>query len=146
LVRRFCSCWCSFGSSGALASSIPPILYALTISTEKAAVVAAIYIAAHQIEGNVLQPLVVARAVKMHPALIAVGVVAVDRLFGFVGLIVAVPILVTIQILIQELWVRPIESDGRRLLIARSSGTPNEPASVATAGAGDGSNELAASE
>jgi predicted PurR-regulated permease PerM len=112
---------------GALASSIPPILYALTISTGKGIVVALIYIVAHQLEGNVIQPLVVARAVKVHPALIAVGVIAVERLFGFVGLIVAVPVLATVQILVQELWVRRIEREGRDLLLARPGAVAAEP-------------------
>src|SRR5947209_8312803 len=77
---------------GALASSIPPILYALTISPQKAILVAIIYIGAHQLESNVIQPLVVARTVKLHPAVVAIGVVAVDQLFGFIGLLIAVPI------------------------------------------------------
>jgi predicted PurR-regulated permease PerM len=98
---------------GALISSIPPILYALTISPGKAIVVAVIYIGAHQLEGNVIQPLVVARTVKLHPALVAVGVVAVDELFGFAGLLVAVPILVTIKILVEELWINPMERSRR---------------------------------
>jgi predicted PurR-regulated permease PerM len=97
---------------GALASSIPPILYALTISPGKALVVAAIYIFAHQLEGNIIQPLVVARTVELHPAVVAVGVVAVDRLFGFVGLIVAVPIIVTIKVLVEELWIKRVEEGG----------------------------------
>jgi predicted PurR-regulated permease PerM len=95
---------------GALVSSIPPILYALTFSPGKALVVALIYVVAHQLEGNVIQPLVVARTVELHPAVVAVGVVAVDRLFGFVGLIVAVPILATVKILIEELWIQPMEA------------------------------------
>lgn len=94
---------------GSLASSIPPILFALTISPGKAIVVAAIYILAHQAEGNVIQPLIVARTVELHPAVVAVGVIAVDTLFGFVGLIISVPIIVTVKILIEELWIRPIE-------------------------------------
>jgi predicted PurR-regulated permease PerM len=94
---------------GSLASSIPPILFALTISPGKAIVVAAIYILAHQAESNVIQPLIVARTVELHPAVVAVGVIAVDTLFGFVGLIISVPIIVTVKILIEELWVRPIE-------------------------------------
>jgi predicted PurR-regulated permease PerM len=94
---------------GALASSIPPILYALTYSPEKAVLVAIIYVIAHQIEGNVIEPLVVARTVQLHPALVAVGVVAVEQLFGPVGLIVAVPIIATVKILIEELWVNPVE-------------------------------------
>jgi predicted PurR-regulated permease PerM len=94
---------------GALASSIIPILYALTFSTGKAILVAIVYIVAHQIESNLIQPLVVARAVKLHPAVVAVGVVAVERLFGFVGLIVAVPIISTFTILVGDLWVNPIK-------------------------------------
>jgi predicted PurR-regulated permease PerM len=98
---------------GALVSSIPPILYALTISPGKAAIVAIIYIIAHQVESNVIQPLVVARNVELHPAVVAIGVVAVDQLLGFVGLIVAVPILATIKILIEELWIKPVEHTDR---------------------------------
>jgi predicted PurR-regulated permease PerM len=109
---------------GALASSIPPILYALTLSPGKAVIVAIVYIVVHQLESNMIQPLVVARTVEMHPAVIAVGVVAVEMLFGIVGLIVAVPILATVRILIEELWVKPQE-ERRRLFLAQ------QPAEVA---------------
>jgi predicted PurR-regulated permease PerM len=94
---------------GALASSIPPIVYGLTVSTQEAVLVAIIYILAHQLESNVIQPLVVARTVKLHPAVVAIGVVAVDQLFGFIGLLIAVPIIATASILIDELWVKAIE-------------------------------------
>ena len=115
---------------GAIVSSIPPILYALTISPSKAVIVTIIYIAAHQLEGNVLQPLVVARTVKLHPAIVAVGVVAVDRLFGFVGLIVAVPILATTKILVEELWIKPIERRSKRTSAMTGGETPAELVSV----------------
>jgi predicted PurR-regulated permease PerM len=107
---------------GALVSSIPPIVYALTISPAKALLVAVIYIGAHQLEGNVIQPLVVARTVKIHPAVVAVGVVAVDRLFGFIGLFVAIPILVTIKILIEELWIKPMERGSQPGLLEPQGG------------------------
>ena len=102
---------------GALASSIVPILYALTFSTEKAILVAVVYILAHQLESNVIQPQVVARNVEMHPAVIAIGVIAVEQLFGLVGLIVAVPILVTVKVLIEELWIVPVEDHRRDALV-----------------------------
>jgi hypothetical protein len=95
---------------GALASSIPPILYALTISPQKAILVGIIYLLAHQVEGNLIQPLVVARTVKLHPAVVAIGVVAVDQLFGFIGLLVAVPVIATATILVDELWVKPLRA------------------------------------
>ncbi len=41
--------------------------------------------------------------------MIAIGVVVVGRLFGFVGLFVAVPILSLIVIVVEEFWVKKIE-------------------------------------
>jgi predicted PurR-regulated permease PerM len=118
---------------GSAASMIPPVLVALTISPGRAIVVAAIYIVAHQIESNVIQPLIVARTVELHPAVVAVGVIAVESLFGFVGLIISVPILVTVKILVEELWIRPIERRSGSLEIAADPGattTPNDVVSV----------------
>jgi predicted PurR-regulated permease PerM len=94
---------------GSIASAIPPVLFALTDSPGKALLVLIVYVAVQQFEGNVTIPLVMARTVKLHPALIAFGVVVVGQLFGFVGLIVAVPILSGIVILVEEIWVKPMQ-------------------------------------
>jgi len=99
---------------GAIASGIPPVLFALTDSPGKAVLVIVIYVAVQQIEGNLTIPLVMSRTVKLHPALIAGGVVVVGQLFGFVGLIVAVPILSMIVVLVEELWVQPMEESHRK--------------------------------
>lgn len=96
---------------GAFASGLPAVLFALTDGPGKAALTMAIYLAVQQFEGNVTVPLVMAKAVKLHPAMIAIGVIVVGQLFGVVGLIVSVPILVAIVILVDELWVKPM--DGR---------------------------------
>jgi predicted PurR-regulated permease PerM len=95
---------------GAIASGIPPVLFALTDSPGKAALVIVVYVAVQQFEGNVTIPLVMSRTVKLHPAVIAFGVVVVGQLFGFVGLIVAVPILSLIVVLVEEVWVKPMEA------------------------------------
>ena len=52
-----------------------------------------------------------ANRVKLHPALVAIGVVVIGQLFGFVGLFVAVPILSLIVILVDEAWVKPQEAE-----------------------------------
>lgn len=119
---------------GALASSIIPIIYAVTISPEKAILVAVIYILAHQVESNVIQPWVVARTVELHPAVVAIGVIAVEQLFGFVGLIVAVPILGTIRILIEELWIAPMEENRRGQLVEQPAQIAAVRDSVGTVG------------
>ena len=98
---------------GAIASGLPPVLFALTDSPGKALLVIVVYTLVQQFEGNVTIPLVMSRTVKLHPAVIAVGVVVVGQLFGFVGLIVAVPILSMLVILVEELWVKPMEEADR---------------------------------
>ncbi|MGA9371366.1 MAG: AI-2E family transporter [Solirubrobacterales bacterium] len=92
---------------GAVAGAIPPILYGLTQSPTEAALVLAVYLLVQQVEGHLIIPLVMSNRVRLHPAVIAIGVVAVGSLFGFIGLFVAVPILSLITILVDEIWVQP---------------------------------------
>ena len=97
---------------GSVAGGIPPVLFALAERGPGAALVTlAVYIIVQQVEGNVIIPLVMARAVNLHPAVVLVGVVLVGELLGFVGLIVAVPIISATLILVRELWVRRVEGE-----------------------------------
>jgi predicted PurR-regulated permease PerM len=94
---------------GAIAGAVPPVLFALTDSPGKAIVVMGAYILVQQLESNVTIPIIMAQRVRLHPAVIAIGVVVVGQLFGFIGLFVAVPILSLIIIAVEEFWVKPIE-------------------------------------
>jgi predicted PurR-regulated permease PerM len=95
---------------GAIVGAIPPVLFAFTDSPGKALAVLVVYVLVQQIESNVIVPLVMARTTRLHPALIAIGVVMVGNLFGVVGLFVAVPIISAAVILTEEIWVREIEA------------------------------------
>ena len=94
---------------GAIAGAVPPVLFALADSPGKALLALAVYVAVQQIESNLTVPLVMAQRVKLHPAVVAIGVVVVGQLFGFAGLFVAVPILAAIVILVDEVWVKPLD-------------------------------------
>jgi len=94
---------------GAIAGAIPPVLFALTDSPGMAVLTLVVYVIVQQLESNVTIPLVMSQRTRMHPALIAIGVVVVGQLFGFIGLFVAVPILALIVIVVEEFWVKPIE-------------------------------------
>lgn len=98
---------------GAILGAIPPTLLALTDSVGKALIVLGIYTAVQQFQGNVTIPLVMARTAKLHPAVIAIGVVVVGQLFGFIGLLVSVPILSLIVVLVEELYIHPMEAVAR---------------------------------
>ena len=95
---------------GAIIGAIPPVLFALTDSPGKALAVLIVYVLVQQIESNMIVPLVMSRTTRLHPALIAIGVVVVGNLFGVVGLFVAVPIISAVVILTEEIWVREIEA------------------------------------
>ena len=94
---------------GAILGAIPVVLFALADSPGTALAALAVYIVVQQIESNVIIPLVMAQRTRLHPALIAIGVILVGQLFGFIGLFVAVPIIAAMVILVDELWVRPLE-------------------------------------
>ena len=99
---------------GAIAGAIPPVLFALTDSPGKALLALGVYVLVQQIESNVTIPIVMSQRTRMHPAMIAIGVVVVGQLFGFVGLFVAVPILSLIVIATEEFWVKEIEATDRK--------------------------------
>jgi predicted PurR-regulated permease PerM len=94
---------------GSIVSAIPAVLLALTVSPGKALAVIVIYIVIHQVEGNVIHPLIMGRAIRLHPALLAFGVVVAGALFGPLGLIVAVPLLSLAAVCVEELWMKPLE-------------------------------------
>jgi predicted PurR-regulated permease PerM len=99
---------------GAIAGAIPPVLFALTDSPGKALLTLAVYTLVQQLESNVTIPIVMSQRTRMHPALIAIGVVVVGQLFGFIGLFVAVPILSLIVIGVEEFWIKPVEESEAR--------------------------------
>jgi predicted PurR-regulated permease PerM len=115
--------------------AIPPVAYGLSQSPGTALVVLAVYVGVHAIESYVTMPLVMANRVKLQPAVVAIGVIVIGELFGFIGLFVAVPILSLIVILVDELWVKPIEdrrrvepaSDGELAQVVASAETQKMP-------------------
>jgi predicted PurR-regulated permease PerM len=98
---------------GAFIGGVPPVLFGLADSPGKGALALAVYVAVQQIESNFTIPLVMSRAVSLHPAVIAIGVLVVGRLMGFAGLFVAVPVLSFVTIVIDEFWVKPMEEADR---------------------------------
>jgi len=116
---------------GAVAGGVPPVLFALADSPTTAAIVFGLYVLVQQIEGSVIIPLVMSRQVSLHPAIIIIGVVVVGRVIGFVGLLVAVPVISATMILVRALWTEPLarEDDRRHAQsdTAGLSGTPTAP-------------------
>lgn len=79
---------------GATLSGIVAILVALVVKGPIAAVVMLIVvIGVQQLEGHILQPLLLGRAVKLHPLAVIVAIATGSVIAGIVGALVAVPLL-----------------------------------------------------
>jgi predicted PurR-regulated permease PerM len=98
---------------GAFIGGLPPVLFGLADSPGKGALALVVYVGVQQVESNFTIPLVMARTVSLHPAVIAIGVLVVGRLMGFAGLFVAVPVLSFVTIVIDEFWIKPMEEADR---------------------------------
>jgi predicted PurR-regulated permease PerM len=63
--------------------------------------VAAIFFAGQFVEGNILQPNLVGKSVGLHPVWLMFALFAFGALFGFVGLLVAVPAAAAVGVLVR---------------------------------------------
>lgn len=87
---------------GPIISAIPAILIGLTISPLFASLIGGLYLAVQQIESHVIVPQLMKRAVGLNPLLVILAVSIGGRLLGIAGALLAVPIAVVIQLIIQE--------------------------------------------
>jgi predicted PurR-regulated permease PerM len=83
---------------GAFATGIVAVLVALVSQGAVVAlIVALIVIAVQQLEGNVFEPLLMSRAVSIHPVAVILGVAIGAELAGVVGALLAVPVMTTVR-------------------------------------------------
>jgi predicted PurR-regulated permease PerM len=114
---------------GSIISAIPPVLAALAQSPKQAVLVIIVYVIVNQIEGNLLLPLIMARTVDMHPAVVAIGLLIVASLFGLIGVFIAIPLISLAIILVQALWIEPQEAAARARLAIPPGGGVGSPLS-----------------
>jgi predicted PurR-regulated permease PerM len=91
---------------GPLLSVIPAALVGLSVSPQMALYVVLMYAGIQLIESNLLTPLIQRRAVLMPPALLLTGQVLMGTIFGAIGIIFATPLIVTVIVLVQLLYLR----------------------------------------
>ena len=97
---------------GATISVVLPLLLALISEPFTAVYVIIAFVIIQQIEGNILQPILMSRAVDLHPALVVFAILTMGTLFGIVGVFLAVPLVAVVQVLVRELWVRRMDELG----------------------------------
>ena len=96
---------------GPILSAVPAIAMALTDSPDKAIYVVIAYIAIQQLEGLVLQPMLMKEGLELPPVLTILGQALFSIVLGFLGLLLAVPLIATVMIPIKMLYVRDVVGD-----------------------------------
>jgi predicted PurR-regulated permease PerM len=74
------------------------------------AVVAGVFFVGQFVEGNILQPRLVGKSVGLHPVWLMFALFAFGALFGFVGLLIAVPAAAAVAVLVRFAISRYLES------------------------------------
>jgi predicted PurR-regulated permease PerM len=110
--------------TGALAALVALVTNGVTA----ALIVVAIVLIVQQLEGNVLQPILVGRTLDLHPAVVILAVTAGGTLSGIVGAFLAVPVVAVVAVAIRyaRQQMAEIES-GSRTVTAASAASADTP-------------------
>ncbi|GAB2577257.1 AI-2E family transporter [Paractinoplanes abujensis] len=93
---------------GATVSGAVAVLVALvTVGPVKALILLGVVIAVQQLEGHVLQPLIMGRAVALHPLAVILAIASGVVLAGIVGGLIAVPLLAVVNTAVRYLVHHP---------------------------------------
>lgn len=94
---------------GAALSGVVAVLVALVDSGPiKALIILGVVIGVQQVEGHVLQPLIMGRAVAIHPLAVIIGIAAGVVLAGITGALVAVPLIAVLNTAVRRLAARTV--------------------------------------
>ncbi|MGG7144948.1 AI-2E family transporter [Clostridium nigeriense] len=88
---------------GPIIGGIPAIFIALMESPSKALWTLVIMFIIQQIEGNILSPKVTGDSTNMHPIIIIILLLIGEKLGGFIGMIIIVPIAVIIKVIYEDI-------------------------------------------
>jgi hypothetical protein len=117
---------------GAFVSGFVAVIVALVaLGWIKALLMLVVIILVMQVEGHILQPFLLGRAVKVHPLAVLLAIAVGIIVAGIVGALLAVPLLAFLKSFVQYLHGHPIPSSGeprRRLGPRREDPTSLAPA------------------
>jgi predicted PurR-regulated permease PerM len=91
---------------GPFISAVPAVLLAFASGPQSALWTIGLYLLVQQIEGNLVEPMVQQRAVKIPPLILIFSLVAAGLLFGLGGVVLGAPLTVVIYVLVKRLYVR----------------------------------------
>ncbi len=89
---------------GATLGAVPPVFVAFLQSSGLGIATIVFFVVYQQFENHVLQPVVMAKTVKMNPLSVLVAVLVGVKLAGLLGALLAIPVAGAMQVIVRDVW------------------------------------------
>lgn len=89
---------------GVILGIIPALLVALSINPIMLIKIIIVCIIVQQLEGNFISPHIIGKRLAIHPLTIIIIFLAAASLYGFIGMLIAIPAYAVIKVLISGAW------------------------------------------
>ncbi|BCL39552.1 AI-2E family transporter [Nostoc sp. MS1] len=96
---------------GSIVGTFLPALVALSISPIKLVFVLILFLVLNQLDAHIVQPLVMGQQVNVHPVMVIVTFLVMGKLFGFIGVLLAVPAAAIFVTIIDEFTLKESETE-----------------------------------
>jgi predicted PurR-regulated permease PerM len=96
---------------GGVVSAIPSLLLAVSVNLDLAVYVVVLYLAVHLVDTYILTPLVQRRAVHLPPALTLSAQIVFGVIAGFLGLLLATPLVAAALVIVRMVYVEDVLGD-----------------------------------
>jgi len=101
---------------GPFVSAVPAVMFGLVISPVRGLYVAVLYVAIQTLESYLITPQIQKKAVSIPPALLISAQILAGILLGFLGLILATPLMVCIIVAVQMIYIEDTLGDSVEIL------------------------------
>lgn len=96
---------------GPLIAMVPAVLVGLMQGPNTALMIAGLYILVQVLESNVITPQIQKKLISIPPALIIIAQLLMGVLTGGWGLLLATPLMLIVMMIVQELYIKPMETN-----------------------------------
>lgn len=98
---------------GSIVGALLPAIVALTISPLKALFVLILFLVINQLDAHIVQPIVMAKRVNLNPVVVILAFLAMGKLLGLIGVLLAIPTAAIVLIKLNEVVTNPVGLQNR---------------------------------
>ncbi len=91
---------------GPYLAGIPAVLLAFAPETPNPLIIIVLYVVIQAVDGFILTPLLLGRAVDLRPFTVIVSLLVGGKLLGFIGFILAIPVAATLKVVLYHYYIK----------------------------------------